>query len=55
MKKVKSISFNDSNPIENEMLKFIGRRNFSSYVKKMIKEDMKRQDKHIIKIDLTQS
>lgn len=39
-KKVKSISFNDSNKEECEMLKFIGRRNFSKYVKDLIRNDM---------------
>jgi hypothetical protein len=39
-KKVKSISFNDTLPEEKEMLKFVSRRNFSRYVKKLIKQDM---------------
>jgi hypothetical protein len=39
-KKVKSISFNDDNTEEKEMLKFVSRRNFSKYVKKLIKQDM---------------
>lgn len=39
-KKVKSISFNDAVPGEKEILKFVSRRNFSRYVKKLIKQDM---------------
>lgn len=39
-KKVKSISFNDDLTEEKEMLKFVSRRNFSKYVKKLIKQDM---------------
>jgi hypothetical protein len=39
-KKVKSISFNDAVPEEKEILKFVSRRNFSRYVKKLIKQDM---------------
>ena len=40
VKKVKSISFNDTLPEEKEMLKFVSRRNFSRYMKKLIKQDM---------------
>ena len=39
-KKVKSIHFNDELPEEKEMLKFVSRRNFSRYMKKLIKQDM---------------
>ena len=39
-KKVKSISFNDDLPEENDILKFVARRNFSKYVKKLIMQDM---------------
>jgi hypothetical protein len=39
-KKVKSISFNDNNQEEKEMLQHIGKRNFSKYVKDLIHNDM---------------
>jgi hypothetical protein len=39
-KKVKSISFNDEVQEEKEILKFVSRRNFSRYVKTLIKQDM---------------
>lgn len=39
-KKVKSISFNDEVAEEKEILKFVARRNFSKYIKKLIKQDM---------------
>lgn len=38
-KKVKSVSFNDNNNEEKEMLKYIGRRNFSKYIKGLIRND----------------
>jgi hypothetical protein len=42
-KKVKSISLNDKNAEEKEMIKHLGKRNFSRYVKGLIREDMKRR------------
>ncbi|WP_227940415.1 hypothetical protein [Alkalihalobacillus deserti] len=39
-KKVKSISFNDKNTDEKEMIKHIGRKNFSKYIKGLIRDDM---------------
>ena len=38
-KKVKSVSFNDNNKEEKEMLKYIGRRNFSKYIKGLLRND----------------
>lgn len=53
MKRVKSISFNDNNAEEKEMLKFVRRRNFSKYVKTLIRADMQRkqQEKTEVKKD----
>jgi hypothetical protein len=42
-KKVKSISLNDKNVDEKEMIKHLGKRNFSKYVKGLIREDMRRR------------
>jgi hypothetical protein len=42
-KKVKSISLNDKNVEEKEMIKHLGRKNFSKYVKRLIREDMKKK------------
>jgi hypothetical protein len=42
-KKVKSISLNDKNAEEKEMIKHLGRKNFSKYVKGLIREDMKKK------------
>jgi hypothetical protein len=42
-KKVKSISLNDKNAEEKEMIKHLGRKNFSKYVKGLIRDDMKRR------------
>jgi hypothetical protein len=42
-KKVKSISLNDKNAEEKEMIKHLGRKNFSKYVKGLIRDDMKRK------------
>ena len=45
-KTVKSVSFNDKNEKDKQMLKHISRRNFSGYVKKLIEQDIKtREDK----------
>lgn len=43
MKIVKSVSFNAKNPDEAEMIKMFKRRSFSKYVKKLIRDDIKRQ------------
>jgi hypothetical protein len=40
MKVVKSISFNDKNEVEAQMLKIFKRRSFSKYVKQLIIADM---------------
>lgn len=37
---VKSVGFNVSNPDEYQMLKYVKRRNFSGYVKKLIAADL---------------
>jgi hypothetical protein len=42
-KKVKSISLNDKNAEEKEMIKHLGKKNFSKYVKRLIREDMKKK------------
>jgi hypothetical protein len=42
-KKVKSISLNDKNAEEKEMIKHLGRKNFSKYIKGLIREDMKKR------------
>lgn len=49
LKKVKSISFNDEIAEEKEMLKHFRRRNFSKYVKKLIREDIARKKAEINK------
>ncbi|MGZ4161942.1 MAG: hypothetical protein ACXVNF_14260 [Neobacillus sp.] len=41
--KVKSVHFNTNKPDDALMLKSIGRKNFSRYVKKLIKEDISRK------------
>lgn len=45
----RSVSFNKTKPIDAKLLKHIGRRNFSGYVKKLIVADMiaKEKDKEI--------
>jgi hypothetical protein len=40
--KVKSVHFNITVQEDNEMLQHIGNRNFSKYVKELIKGDMKK-------------
>lgn len=40
MKVVKSISFNDKNEVEAQMLKIFKRRSFSKYVKQLIIADL---------------
>lgn len=39
----KPVSFNKLKPADIQMLKFLGRRNFSGYIKKLIKADMELQ------------
>jgi hypothetical protein len=39
-KKVKSVCFNTQKENEKVMLKFVSRKNFSKYVKKLIQQDM---------------
>lgn len=41
----KPVSFNRTKEHDIKMLRFLGRRNFSGYVKKLIQEDMLRQKK----------
>jgi hypothetical protein len=40
---VKSVHFNKKNPDDNLMIKEIGKKTFSKYVKQLIKEDMERK------------
>lgn len=42
-KHVKSVSFNLKDEIEQQIWKYVSKRNFSGYVKKLIIEDMKRK------------
>lgn len=42
-KTIKPVAFNSKNPKEAAMLKFVKRRNFSGYIKKLIGEDMERR------------
>lgn len=41
-KAIKSVSFNIKVPTDADMLKYVKRRNFSGYVKKLILADMKK-------------
>lgn len=41
---VRSISFNKKNPKDVERLKLIGKKSFSRYVKKLLDEEIKRQE-----------
>lgn len=43
-KRVKSVAFNVKNPEEKNLFKYISRRNFSGYVKRLIAEDIKRKE-----------
>ena len=54
-KKVKSVSFNDKNLKEKEMIKHIGRKNFSKYIKGLISDDMllKQSKKEDVSINQT--
>lgn len=40
----KSIAFNKTNKIDNQILNYVKRRNFSGYVKKLILADMKKSE-----------
>lgn len=42
--KVKSVHFNVKNEEEKKMLKSIGKKNFSKYVKQLIKEDVRKKE-----------
>jgi len=42
--KVKSVHFNTKREEDSQLLKGIGRRNFSKYVKQLIKEDQKKKE-----------
>jgi hypothetical protein len=42
-KRAKAVSFNLDNKEEQMMWKYVSKRNFSGYVKKLILEDMKRK------------
>lgn len=42
-KHVKSVSFNLKDEVEQQIWKYVSKRNFSGYVKKLIIEDMKRK------------
>lgn len=42
--KVKSVHFNIKNEDEKKMLKSIGKKNFSKYVKQLIKEDVRKKE-----------
>ena len=44
--RVKSVHFNITKPDDALMLRSIGRKNFSKYVKKLIKEDIERKKEH---------
>ncbi|MBO0602766.1 hypothetical protein I2483_13945 [Sporosarcina sp. E16_3] len=43
-KVIKSVSFNETNPLDALMLKAIKRRNFSGYVKRLIAADIKAKE-----------
>jgi hypothetical protein len=42
--RVKSVHFNVTNEDDNKMLQFVGKRNFSKYVKELIREDIKKNE-----------
>ncbi|MCM3569844.1 hypothetical protein [Neobacillus mesonae] len=50
-KKVKSVAFNDEVAEEKEILKHVSRRNFSKYVKQLIKQDMAAKSSEKIQIE----
>lgn len=41
---IKSVSFNDTNPDDRKMLKYIKRRNFSGYMKKLLMADIEARE-----------
>jgi hypothetical protein len=43
-KEIKSVAFNKANPEDQLLLKHVSKRNFSGYIKKLILDDMKKQD-----------
>jgi hypothetical protein len=43
--RVKSVHFNVTNEEDSKMLQVIGRRNFSKYVKDLILEDIKKNER----------
>lgn len=43
-KVIKPVSFNKTKEIEREMLKYLQKRNFSGYVKKLILADIKKKE-----------
>jgi hypothetical protein len=40
--RVKSVHFNVTNETDHKLLQFIGKKNFSKYVKELIQEDVKK-------------
>jgi hypothetical protein len=42
--RVKSVHFNVTNETDNKLLQFIGKKNFSKYVKELIQTDMKKNE-----------
>jgi hypothetical protein len=44
--RVKSVHFNITNEEDTKMLKAVGRRNFSKYVKELIKADIQKKELH---------
>ncbi|EKN67523.1 hypothetical protein P9E76_01335 [Schinkia azotoformans] len=51
---VRSISFNRTNPDDIKRLKYIGKKSFSKFVKKLIDEEIQRQ-KTVTPVDLTKT
>lgn len=41
---IKSVSFNETNPDDRKMLKYIKRRNFSGYMKKLLLADIEARE-----------
>lgn len=54
---IKSVSFNETNPDDRKMLKYIKRRNFSGYMKKLLLADIEAREQGATQNDsvLTQS
>jgi hypothetical protein len=42
--RVKSVHFNVTNETDNKLLQFIGKKNFSKYVKELIQTDIKKNE-----------